>query len=212
MPDVAPARAGSPSGWRRVGPWARLVIVGGFAGAACFPALLLIAWFTFAGARFGWVLTAGAFGLLGLAAGWAAVTKRWPVARRRTTAGLAAVLALVGIAAAHAAPPTPGRLRHAIRQFEQPAWHLVDDTLEGNALCFDACWSLTRQYRVDADPDAVLRDLRPPLTRRGLQPAGAPGERLEFADRSRGDIGMRVSLVRRDGGGTTVYISADANG
>ncbi len=210
MSDVVPAGSPTPARW--AGPWIRLVLVGLVAVVAGFPALFLIAWFTFSGARFGWVASLGAFGLFGLAAGWLAVSRRWPAARRRTALGLAAVLGLAGIAAAHAAPPTPGRLRHAARQFEQPAWKLVDDSVEGNALCFDTCSSVTRRYQVDAGPDDVLRVLRPRLTRHGLRPQPSDAGRWEFAGGGEGDIALRVSVVDSGGGGTTVYVSADASG
>jgi hypothetical protein len=210
MPDVAPP--GSPTPARRAAPWIRLVLVGLVAVVAGFPALFIIAWFTFSGARFGWVASLGAFGLFGLATGWLAVTGRWPVARRRTAVGLAAVLGLAGIAAAHAAPPTPGRLRHAARQLEQPAWNLVDDSVEGNALCFDTCFSVTRRYEVDAGSDVVLRELRPRLSQYGLRARPSDPGRWEFADRGEGDIGLRVSVVGSSGGGTTVYVTADGSG
>jgi hypothetical protein len=117
------------------------------------------------------------------------------------------------LAVAHTAPPTPGRLRHAIRELEQPAWHLVGDTVDGNAMCFDYCSSVSREYRVDADLDELLQEVRTLLASHGLRPTSTSGpERFEFTNHDSGDIGMWVTIARSNSGGSAVYIRADARG
>lgn len=207
--EVSPQPA---SGRGRVWPWVRLVVVLALAFVVCLPVVFFFAWFFFAGGRFGWVPSLLAFGAFGAACGWLAVPGRWQVARRRTAVGLAALLGVAGVAVAHAAPATKGRLRHAINELADPRWHLVSETSSGNAMCFDSCTSLTRQYRATAGATDVAEQLRPALAHHGLRPVRAFDPiRFEFADRTGGDIGTRVSVAPGPGGGAVVYIRAESD-
>jgi hypothetical protein len=174
--------------------------------------LFVFAWFTFAGGTLGWVESLLAFGLLGAASGWVAVAGRWKVARRNTAIGLAALLGLAGIAVAHWAPATEERLRHSIKQLADPRWHLVTETVTGNALCFDYCTSVTRHYRVSVAPADLFEELRPVLARHGLRPTRAFDRgSFGFADRRGGDIDRSVSIAPGTSG-ATVSIEAAASG
>jgi len=75
------------------------------------------------------------------------------------------------------------------------------------------CPSVTRKYQLDADLDDLIQQLRPLLVSEGFHatPAFDP-ERFEFADDEGGDIDMRVDIARDDGGGSVVYVRADATG
>jgi hypothetical protein len=127
--------------------------------------------------------------------------------------GLAVLSALVGIAVAHSAPPTPGRLRHEIDAFVRPGWRLGGDTVEGNATCFDYCTSVTREYHAEASPEDVLEQLRPVLARHGLHPMpGLDRHQWEFVDQSGGDSRVRIGIVGQGNGDTVVSISAEASG
>jgi hypothetical protein len=199
-------------GQRNVASWIRLVLVFAIVLTVCFPILLALAWLDFAGGRRGWIPSVLAFSALGFVGSWVAVSKRWRVARRRTSIGLAALGAIIGIAVAHSAPPTPGRLRHEIEVFVRPGWHLMSDTVEGNATCFDSCTLVTREYRVEANADDVLEELRPVLASHGLQFTPAlSADPLEFAYRGGGDVHVRVDIARDSSVGTVVNISAEAN-
>src|SRR6476620_8791686 len=112
---------------RRVARWIRLIVVLGIGLVICFPALFYVGWLTFSGGRFGWIPSLFAFGALGFVIGWAAVSTHWATARKLTSITLAVVGGIVGIAAAHLAPATTGRLRHEIEVFAQPSWRLTDD-------------------------------------------------------------------------------------
>jgi len=153
------------AGGRRI----RLVLVLAIGLGLVAPVLLVMAWFGFAGGRFGWLLTAGLFGTFGFLVGWLAVSKHWARARRRTTITLTILGAVAGIVLAHFAPPTAGRLRDAIKDVARPEWKLVNDSESGNAACFDYCTSVTREYHVAGDLQAVstqiedaVQDLRCP--------------------------------------------------
>lgn len=172
------------------------------------PALWLTAWLVFAGGRFGWIPTAASFAALCGATGWVAVPRRWSEARRRTAVGLALGAALLGVATAHTAPPTPGRLRHEIAQVAQPGWRLVSDSVDGNAACFDYCTSVTREYRVDAPPADVAALLRPLLREAGFEPAPLPVDgRIELR-RDGGEIDMAVDIEPRPHDTSLVFITA----
>lgn len=189
-------------------PWVRVVLALTISFLVLFPALLALAWLRFAGGRYGWVLAALAFGLLGLATGWAAVPRRWSGARARAAVGLAVFAGLGGIAVAHSAPPTAARLRHDIDEIARPEWELRRSTTDGSALCFDYCTSVFREYDVRADPEAVLDDLRPVLERHGLR-AEPPGDEatMVFVEHD-GDFDLRVEIDPADDGGSIVLISA----
>lgn len=213
MPD-APLPAAHPAvpTRGRVGRWVRLVAVLAVGLGLALPALAVAAWFGFAGARFGWLSSPAALGSLGAATGWLAVHRSWARARRRTAGGLAAVLAVLGLVLAATALPTPGRLRHAIRALERPGWVLVDDRIDGNALCFDSCTSVTRVHRVDTGFAATVEAVGPALARRGLAPLPRTDpDRVEFAG-TRGDVHLRVTVIRAGGGTTTIEVRADARG
>jgi len=192
--------------------WARLALVLLVLVGGMWPVALLVAWASFAGGRFGWVTSALVFGVLGMATGWLAISRHWPVVRQTTSTVLAVVGVLLGVGLAHVAPPTEGRLRHEIEELVQPGWTLRDDSVDGNAICLDYCTSVSREYRVDASADDVLDSLRPDLDRRGFRPTPAfDADRIELAGGG-GDIDLRLGLVRTTADTTTVYISASASG
>jgi hypothetical protein len=203
------------AGYRRgshAAAWVRLVLVGTVALAIAFPVLFGVAWVHFAGGRLGWVPSVGLFALVGLATARLAVSGRWPVVRQRTTLALVAFGAIVGIAADHWAPPTAGRLRHEIDSIAAPEWRLTDEIVSGNALCFDYCTSVTREYHVAASADIVLDALQPALARYRLERLGVSGDnRVELGrvDGS-GDIDLRVEVVPANGN-TVVTVTATAD-
>ena len=213
MPERPPTDAGrAKRQWNYAG-WIRLVLVA-IVSAVCFPTLLVLAWLNFAGGRLGWIPSLLAFSGLGLVTGWLAVSKRWQTTRRRTSMGLAALGGIVGIAVAHWAPPTAGRLRHEIEVLVQPGWHLRDDAVDGNAWCFDSCTTVSREYRVGASVDAVLQELRPVLASRGLHlTPGFDRDPLYMFNRGDGgDFHLSIEIERDTNGGTVVYITASASG
>ena len=213
VPDRPPADAGRAKRQRNVSGWIRLILVA-IVSTACFPILLVLAWLNFAGGRLGWIPSLLAFSGLGLVTGWLAVTKRWHTARRRSAIGLAALGGIVGIAVAHSAPPTAGRLRHEIEVLAQPGWRLRDDAVDGNGSCFDYCTTVSRVYRVGASVDAVLQELGPVLARHGLQlTPGFDGDSLYMFNRGDGgDFHLSVEIERDTNGGTVVSITARASG
>src|SRR5437763_1786615 len=172
-----------PACWK---PWVRLIVVLSIGLVVLVPVLLVVAWSRFAGGRFGWVSSLVTFGLLGFAIGWVAVTRRWDTARKIVSITLAVVAGVLGIFVAHFAPPTEGRLRHEIEALAHPSWHLARDTVDGSWFCFDACLSVTREYRVDAPAEDVLADLSPRLANRDVPSIGSVADRWNFADRDGG--------------------------
>jgi hypothetical protein len=203
------SRPGEPGRGRpTVLRWVRLVAVLGIGLGVVAPLLLFFAALTFAGARFGWVPSTAAFVGLGLLIGWAAVSRDWAQARRATLIVLAAVGGVVGMLTAHFAPPTPGRLRHEIEAFVPSGWTLMHESVNGNALCFDYCTSVSRTYLVGRDLGDVVGDLTPLLANRCSRPLPeidpttwtCPG----------GDIDLRVEAARRGDGSTVVYVRADS--
>lgn len=201
----------STTGTRVLGRALRLVLVLGTGLGLGGLVLFAVAWATFAGGRFGWIWTMLAFGLLGSATGWLAVSKQWSVARRYTTLTLAVVLAVAGIVTAHFAPPTPGRLRDAIESVAQPGWRLVHEEESGNAMCFDYCTSIARQYGVDAGRDAVVSQVESVLTGRHCSPPGGGTDRVVWECRPSDDIELRVEVASGVGARTPVYIRASSS-
>lgn len=198
------------TGKRTLARWIRIIVVLGIGLAVFFPVLFVVAWRTFAGGRLGWIPSLLAFSLLGLVTGCAAVSRHWATARRLTSITLAVIAGIGGIAAAHFAPATPGRLRHEIEVFAQPSWRLVDDTVDGSAFCFlDPCWSVTREYQVEADVHDVEAGLRPLLaSRHCFQPTpGIDPNHWACGDQG-GDVVVSVDVARKGNGATAVYIGA----
>ncbi len=193
---------------RPVGRWIRVVVVLGIGLVVLFPVLFVVGWFTFSGGRFGWIPSLLAFSALGLVIGWAAMSPRWATARKVTSITLAVVGGIVGIAGAHLAPATPGRLRHEIEAFAQPSWRLTDDRVDGNASCFDSCTSVTREYHVNADVRDVVAALRPSLTRRQCFQPTVGIDPLHWACNGGGDIRVSVDVIREQGRVTVVSIVA----
>jgi hypothetical protein len=195
---------------RHVGSWVRLVLVLVAVLVVCFPVLAAIAFLEFAGARFGWIPSVLLFGALGFGAAQLAVAAHWKRARRRAAVALAMVGVLFGVAVAHFAPATPGRLRHEIQELVQPGWRLREDVTSGNALCFDYCTSVSRTYVVSAHSEAVLDSLRPVLARHGLSPAPAVDrDRSAFVNRH-GDVDIELEVAPDGPRRTLVYINAEA--
>jgi len=170
------------------------------------PVLLALAWFRFAGGRFGWLLTALAFGAYGAVLGWLAVSKHWPRGRRDATVALATFGVIAGFVVAHFAPPTPGRLRDAIDDVVQPNWTLVSEDESGNVACFDECLSVSRQYRVDGDLQAVSTQIEDAV--KDLQcPPPDVNVRVRWSCRHGDDITVTVELTDQPAL-STVYVSA----
>jgi hypothetical protein len=190
----------------------RAVVVLAIGLVVAAPALFVVEWLTFAGARFGWVLTTLAFGALGVVVGWLAIASAWPRARQVTCALLVVAGVGVGIFAAHFAPATPGRLRHEIESFVGSGWTLRSDHAYGNAACFDSCTEVERAYVVATDADAVLAELAPVFDRRRcFRPTPTVDAEAWSCDDQPGDIAIRVE-VHDDGDATTIRISARATG
>lgn len=212
MPDRPSADARRAKRRRIVAGTIRLVLVA-IVSTACFLTLLVLALFNFAGGRLGWIPSLLAFGGLGLVTGWLAVSNRWHTARRRTAMGLAVLGGIVGIAVAHSAPPTAGRLRHEIEVVVQPGWRLRDETVDGNAWCFDYCTEVSRVYRVGASVDAVLQELRPVLASHGLQfTLGFDRYQSYMFDRDGGDFDLSVDIERDTNNRSTIIsITATAS-
>jgi len=171
------------------------------------PLLLALAWFRFAGGRFGWLLTAGAFAAFGALLGWLAVSKQWARARRRTIAALAIFGATIGVVLAHFAPPTASRLRDAITDVAQPEWRLVKDSESGNAACFDYCTAVTREYAVEGDLGVVSSEVENALEDLQCPPPDVGSVRVRWECRRGDDIQVTVEL---DNGpsSTVVYVTA----
>lgn len=201
--------AGPVTGKRILARSIRIIVVLGIGLALFFPVLFAVAWRTFAGGRLGWIPSLLAFSLLGLVTGWAAVSRHWATARRLTSITLAVIAGIGGIAAAHFAPATPGRLRHEIEVFAQPSWRLVDDAVDGNAFCFDYCTSVTREYQIEADLDDVLAELRPLLaSRHCFRPTPGVAPNSWHCGDQAGDVVVTVDIARERNGVTTVSIIA----
>jgi hypothetical protein len=196
---------------RPVVRWIRVVVVLAIGLVGLFPALFVVGWFTFSGGRFGWIPSLLAFSALGLVIGWAAVSTHWATARKLTSITLAAVGGIVGIAAAHLAPATPGRLRHEVEAFAQRSWQLTNDRVDGNTSCFDSCTSVTREYHVNADVRDVLATLRPVLTRHHCFQPTAGIDPNHWACNGGGDIRVSVDVERELNRVTVVSIAAVAS-
>jgi hypothetical protein len=194
--------------------WIRLVLVLAIVSFVCFPTLLVLAWFNFAGGQLGWIPSLVAFSGLGLVTAWLAVSSRWRTARRRASIGLAVIGGIFGIAVAHWAPPTAGRLRHEIEAVVQPGWRMSDETVDGDASCLDTCTTVSQVYRVGASVDDVLQQLRPVLASHGLQltPGFDRGPLYMFNRGDGGDFHLSAEIQRDMNGGTVVSITARASG
>lgn len=153
----------------------RVVVVLALGLLVVLPLLWVTAWLRFAGGRFGWIPTASSFGLVAGAIEWLALPRGWPTARRDAARALAMLAAVGGLATAHYAPATAGRLRHHIAQIEQAGWRLSDDRADGSAACFDYCTSVTRRYVSHAAADDVASQLRPMLLAAGYEDAADAG-------------------------------------
>ena len=187
-------QSGGASAWT----WIRLFVVTAVTGVVVVIASLVAAlWF--AGGERGWAITALVLGSLGAGGTWLSVSPKWPVARQRAVIGAAGVCVVFAIFIAHVAPPSAGRLRAAIRELEQPTWHLVDDSESGNMMCFDTCTEVVRTYRVDATAETVARWLRLPAGERGVA-------------RDLGDFTLVITIPEASPTGTTVTVSAEAGG
>ncbi len=193
---------------RPVGRWIRVGVLLAVGLGVLFPVLAVVGWFTFSGGRFGWIPSLVAFSALGLVIGWAAVSTHWAAARKRISITLAVLGGVVGIAIAHFAPATPGRLRHEIEAFTQPSWQLTDDRVDGNVSCFDACTSVTREYHVNANVRDVVATLRPRLTRRHCVQPTVGIDPLHWACSGGGDIRVSVDVAREHDRVTVVSIVA----
>ena len=192
--------------------WIRLSVVLLVGLAVCFPTLLAVALFTFAGARDGWIPSLAAFGGLGFTIGWLAVDRRHRAARRGVAVALAALGGAIGVTVASMAAPTHGRLRHEIEAIALPGWQLEGDREFGNAACFDQCNLVVRTYRVEVDLAAVRADLGPLFEERGCVvaiPDIAPDSWSCDEDR-RTDIEMSFDLRADPSGGTVVEVRAEA--
>jgi hypothetical protein len=197
---------------RIVSGWIRLILVA-IVSTACFAILLVLAWLVFAGGRLGWIPSLLAFSGSGSVMGWLAVSKRWQTARRRSAMGLAALGGIVGIAVAHTAPPTAGRLRHENEVLAQPGWRLREDAVDGAGSCFDYCTTVSRECHVGASVDAVLQELRPVVASHGLQlTPGFDRDPLYVFNRGDGGDCLSVEIERDTNGGTVVSIIARASG
>ncbi|MGQ0831122.1 MAG: hypothetical protein ACT4OV_05540 [Microthrixaceae bacterium] len=205
-PSEDPTRAPSRSDAAR---WVRLVLVLAVGLGILAPVLFVLAYFSFAGARFGWISSALAFTTLGAGIGWAATSSRWRLARRRALTALAAAGALGGVATAHVAPPTPGRLRHEIETLVPSGWTLEAESVDGTAFCFDYCTTVSRTYRVHGELRDVVADVRPTLPARCI--VGLPELRPTYwscpADGD-GDVNLSLELAAQRDGTTLAYITA----
>ena len=191
--------------------WIRVVVVLALGLAVCLPILFAVAWTRFAGGRWGWLSSLLTFGLLGLVVGWAAVPGRWRRARTGTAIALAVTAGVLGIATAHFAPATPGRLRAQIEAYAQPGWKLDHDEVAGNAICFDYCTSVSRTYHADTAPDVVLSALRPRLPKACPSPPLGIGPQGWTCDASdNGDIDLRIE-IRPWNRGTQIAFTATAS-
>jgi hypothetical protein len=174
-------------------------------GLGCLlPTLFVGAGLTFAGARFGWVPAALLLGGAGAGLTSATAPHSWTVWRRRLIAAAGLGAALIGIEAAHTAPPSHGRLRHELAPLVPDDWALVHEVRSGNTLCLDQCPSIGRTYDATTDIDATMRAVR----------ASAPGAACaaEGVERTcaveRGDLEVWFRIGPAPGGGSVVDVSA----
>jgi hypothetical protein len=116
-----------------------------------YAAVFLVSVLSFAGGRFGWVPACAAFAAAGGLSGWVA-------GRRWFAAGVIALGLVTGVLTAHIAPPTFDRLRHEIDAVAHDDWRLLSEDTSGNALCFDYCRLVVRQYQVAVEPRPIRRD------------------------------------------------------
>ena len=191
----------SPREWLRV---ASILVLAGLVGYV----LLVVAWLSFAGAVGGWAWTAAAFAGFTAASAALAIPPRWATIRRPVAIAAALIAAGGGLAVAHFAPPTPSRLRQAIDGLDLPSeWTPTSEQVDGNVLCFDVCFSVSRAYRVRSSSDAVERTLDERLAGEGFE-RGAGGEPEWFGEK--GDMGFHISVAGGSGNTSTVRVRADS--
>ena len=194
----------------RVGRWIRLVLVLAVGLGVVAPVVFAVTWVNFAGARFGWMFTMGAFGAVGFAIGWLAVSKHWRSVRIPTAVALAAVFGVGGIMTAHFAPPTQDRLREAVVDVAQPNWRLVSEYASGDAICFDTCTTVEREYQTDGDLATIAGEVGTAVAHLRCEQPGSPEAiQVEWRCRSGDDIRLRVAIGVGSRSGT-VDVTAEA--
>lgn len=196
---------------RGVGRWIQLVLVLGLGLGVVLPVLVAVAWVRFAGGRWGWVPSLLVFAAAGFGIGWLAVSRSWGSTRRVLALVLSVLAGSVGLAVAHFAPPTAGRLRHEIEALELPGWRLDSESVDGSALCLDYCTAVDRTYSIAAGGDAELDRLRAHLAAHGLTRVVPEIDPTRWA-RQGGDVDLSVQVVSEAGAATILHISASATG
>jgi hypothetical protein len=168
------------------------------------PILFFGAALTFAGARFGWLPAAVLLGGAGAAVASATAPRSASaVWRRRAIGAVGLAASVVGVASAHLAPPSAGRLRDEGNRLVPGDWHLVADRSSGNSLCFDECPRATRTYMAETHMHETADALRESIPDMACGPRF--NTRHECSVR-RGDVEAEFHFVAGAAGGTEITV------